>query len=152
MSGIQGGSQTSHMYRNRPQAKSEKNTGREGLLRWGLVLEMITGRLRSRKMQQVGRVRAARLALKAQILAPRLAPPKSWPHFPQVSKHNSAVELETGKRASRLKRNPSSPAQGVCAWKGSWGRSEREKKEKHPPQNHKSSLLLRRPQDSFVTS
>lgn len=52
MSGIQGGSQTSHMYRNRQQAKSEKNTGREGLLRWGLVLEMITGRLRSRKMQQ----------------------------------------------------------------------------------------------------
>jgi hypothetical protein len=37
-------------------------------------------------MQQVGRVRAARLALKAQILAPGLALPKSWPHFPQVSK------------------------------------------------------------------
>lgn len=35
------------MCRNTQQAKLEKNTGREGLLQWRLVLEMVTVRMRS---------------------------------------------------------------------------------------------------------
>lgn len=57
-------------------------------------------------MQQGGRVRSARLALKAQILAPGLALPKSWPHFRRLLKGEFRSGVGDRQMGSQIKKKP----------------------------------------------